>query len=136
MFLLFKKHLINILQREDAAIVERIMPTPQEAIELIKNSGGVPVLAHLMFYKKLDSAKKENSGPRIKKKPALLELKLTITLTLLLNRNMLLVLPNSGVFLKQAEQTSTVRTNHIFPYLKDREKWKYQKVFSQNFWLV
>lgn len=31
--------------------VERIMPTPQEAIELIKNSGGVPVLAHLMFYK-------------------------------------------------------------------------------------
>ena len=39
--------------------VERIMPTPQEAIELIKNSGGVPVLAHLMFYKKLDSAKKE-----------------------------------------------------------------------------
>ena len=39
--------------------VERIMPTPQEAIELIKNSGGVPVLAHLMFYKKLDSAQKE-----------------------------------------------------------------------------
>lgn len=46
--------------------VERIMPTPQEAIELIKNSGGVPVLAHLMFYKKLDSAKR-NSGPRIKR---------------------------------------------------------------------
>lgn len=39
--------------------VERIMPTPQEAIELIKNSGGVPVLAHLMFYKKLNASQKE-----------------------------------------------------------------------------
>lgn len=47
--------------------VERIMPTPQEAIELIKNSGGVPVLAHLMFYKKLDSAKKETLVRRIKR---------------------------------------------------------------------
>lgn len=39
--------------------VERIMPTPQEAINLIKNSGGIPVLAHLMLYKKLDAAQKE-----------------------------------------------------------------------------
>lgn len=39
--------------------VERIMPTSQEAINLIKNSGGIPVLAHLMLYKKLDAAQKE-----------------------------------------------------------------------------
>ena len=39
--------------------VERIMPTPQEAIRLIKNSGGTPVLAHLMYYKKLNAAEKE-----------------------------------------------------------------------------
>ena len=72
------------------------MPTPQEAIELIKNSGGVPVLAHLMFYKKLDSAKKETLVRELKE----------------------------------------AGTNHIVPYLKDREKWKYQTGFSQNFWLV
>lgn len=35
------------------------MPTPEEAIHLIKNSGGIPVLAHLMLYKKLDSSQKE-----------------------------------------------------------------------------
>lgn len=40
--------------------VERLMPTPQEAINLIKNSGGIPVLAHLMLYKKLNAAQKEN----------------------------------------------------------------------------
>lgn len=39
--------------------VERIMPTPQEAIALIRNSGGIPVLAHLMYYKKLNAAEKE-----------------------------------------------------------------------------
>ena len=39
--------------------VERIMPTPQEAIALILNSGGIPVLAHLMYYKKLNAAEKE-----------------------------------------------------------------------------
>ena len=39
--------------------VERIMPTPEEAIHLIKSSGGIPVLAHLMLYKKLDSSQKE-----------------------------------------------------------------------------
>lgn len=39
--------------------VERIMPTPKEAIDLIKNSGGIPVLAHLMLYKKLNAAQKE-----------------------------------------------------------------------------
>lgn len=39
--------------------VERLMPTPQEAISLIKNSGGIPVLAHLMLYKKLNAAQKE-----------------------------------------------------------------------------
>lgn len=39
--------------------VERIMPTPEEAIYLIKSSGGIPVLAHLMLYKKLDSSQKE-----------------------------------------------------------------------------
>ena len=39
--------------------VERIMPTPEEATHLIKNSGGIPVLAHLMLYKKLDSSQKE-----------------------------------------------------------------------------
>lgn len=39
--------------------VERIMPTPQEAIELIKNSGGIPVLAHIMLYKKLTAGQKE-----------------------------------------------------------------------------
>ncbi|MCI6858897.1 MAG: PHP domain-containing protein [Eubacterium sp.] len=38
--------------------VERIMPTPREAISLIRNSGGIPVLAHIMLYKKLDSAQK------------------------------------------------------------------------------
>ena len=35
------------------------MPTPQEAIELIKNSGGIPVLAHIMLYKKLTAGQKE-----------------------------------------------------------------------------
>ena len=39
--------------------VERIMPTPQEAIALIRNSGGITVLAHLMYYKKLNAAEKE-----------------------------------------------------------------------------
>ena len=39
--------------------VERIMPTPQKAIALIRNSGGIPVLAHLMYYKKLNAAEKE-----------------------------------------------------------------------------
>lgn len=39
--------------------VERIMPTPKEAIDLIKSSGGIPVLAHLMLYKKLNAAQKE-----------------------------------------------------------------------------
>ena len=39
--------------------VERIMPTPQEAIALIRNSGGIPALAHLMYYKKLNAAEKE-----------------------------------------------------------------------------
>lgn len=39
--------------------VDRLLPTPQESINLIKNSGGIPVLAHLMLYKKLDAAQKE-----------------------------------------------------------------------------
>lgn len=46
--------------------VERIMPTPQEAIKLIKNSGGIPVLAHLMLYKKLDSSQKETMVRELK----------------------------------------------------------------------
>lgn len=39
--------------------VDRLLPTPQESINLIKNSGGIPVLAHLMLYKKLDASQKE-----------------------------------------------------------------------------
>ena len=39
--------------------IEHSMPTPTEAIHLIKNSGGIPVLAHIMFYKKLNCSEKE-----------------------------------------------------------------------------
>lgn len=46
--------------------VERIMPTPQEAISLIKNSGGFAVLAHLMYYKKLDAAQKAELAAELK----------------------------------------------------------------------
>ncbi|MDO5146966.1 MAG: PHP domain-containing protein [Eubacteriales bacterium] len=38
--------------------VERIMPTPEEAISLIHKSGGIAVLAHLMYYKKLNADQK------------------------------------------------------------------------------
>ena len=46
--------------------VERIMPTPQEAVSLIKNSGGIAVLAHLMYYKKLDSTQKSQLAAELK----------------------------------------------------------------------
>lgn len=46
--------------------VERIRPTPEEAIQLIRNSGGVPVLAHLMYYKKLNAAEKETMVFKLK----------------------------------------------------------------------
>lgn len=36
------------------------MPSPIEAIRLIKESGGAAVLAHLMYYKKLNTAEKES----------------------------------------------------------------------------
>ncbi len=43
------------LAEGQSCYVERIMPTPGEAVSLIKKSGGVPVLAHLMYYKKLNA---------------------------------------------------------------------------------
>ena len=65
--LLMKKNYVSSIQEAfdkylaegKSCYVERIMPTPQEAIDLIKNSGGIPVLAHLMLYKKLNAAQKE-----------------------------------------------------------------------------
>lgn len=40
--------------------VDLVMPSPEEAIRLIRESGGAAVLAHLMYYKKLDTAEKES----------------------------------------------------------------------------
>lgn len=65
--LLMKKNYVTSVQEAfdkylaegKCCYVERIMPTPQEAIQLIQNSGGFPVLAHIMLYKKLDAAHKE-----------------------------------------------------------------------------
>lgn len=65
--LLMKKNYVTSVQEAfdkylaegKCCYVERIMPTPQEAIQLIQNSGGLPVLAHIMLYKKLDAAHKE-----------------------------------------------------------------------------
>ena len=56
-----RPHIAKLLMKKKyvSSVVERIMPTPEEAIHLIKNSGGIPVLAHLMLYKKLDSSQKE-----------------------------------------------------------------------------
>lgn len=48
------------LAEGQSCYVERIMPTPEEAIKLIKNSGGIPVLAHLMYYNKLNASEKES----------------------------------------------------------------------------
>ena len=39
--------------------IPRTKTSPKEAIELIKQADGIPVLAHLMLYKKLDSSQKE-----------------------------------------------------------------------------
>lgn len=65
--LLKKKYVSSVKEAFDkylaegrSCYVERIMPTPEEAIQLIRNSGGVPVLAHLMYYKKLNAAEKES----------------------------------------------------------------------------
>lgn len=62
-----KKYVFSVQEAFDkylaegrSCYVERLMPTPQEAISLIKNSGGIPVLAHLMLYKKLNASQKEN----------------------------------------------------------------------------
>ena len=65
--LLMKKNYVTSVQEAfdkylaegKCCYVERIMPTPQEAIDLIQDSGGLPVLAHIMLYKKLDAAHKE-----------------------------------------------------------------------------
>lgn len=64
--LMKKKYVFSVKEAFDkylaegrSCYVERIMPTPQEAIALIRNSGGIPVLAHLMYYKKLNAAEKE-----------------------------------------------------------------------------
>lgn len=64
--LMKKKYVFSVQEAFDKYLaegrccyVDRLMPTPQEAIELIKNSGGISVLAHLMLYKKLDAAQKE-----------------------------------------------------------------------------
>ena len=54
---LLKKHYVSsvkeafdkYLAEGRCCYVERIMPTPQEAISLIKNSGGIAVLAHLFY---------------------------------------------------------------------------------------
>lgn len=66
-FLMKKKYVSSIQEAFDkylaegrSCYVERIMPTPQEAIDLIKTSGGIPVLAHLMLYKNLNAAEKES----------------------------------------------------------------------------
>lgn len=39
--------------------VDLVMPSPKEAVQWIKKSGGAAVLAHLMYYKKLSTAEKE-----------------------------------------------------------------------------
>ena len=72
--LLMKKKYVSSIQEAfdkylaegKCCYVERIMPTPQEAIELIKNSGGIPVLAHIMLYKKLTAAQKEDLARELK----------------------------------------------------------------------
>ena len=71
---LLKKHYVSsvkeafdkYLAEGRCCYVERIMPTPQEAISLIKNSGGIAVLAHLMYYKKLDAAQKATLAAELK----------------------------------------------------------------------
>lgn len=71
---LLKKHYVSsvkeafdkYLAEGRCCYVERIMPTPQEAISLIKNSGGIAVLAHLMYYKKLDAAQKAELTAQLK----------------------------------------------------------------------
>lgn len=71
---LLKKHYVSSVQEAfdkylaegRCCYVERIMPTPQEAISLIKNNGGFAVLAHLMYYKKLDSAQKSQLTAELK----------------------------------------------------------------------
>lgn len=63
---LMKKHYVSsvkeafdkYLAEGRCCYVERIMPTPAEAISLIHKSGGIAVLAHLMYYKKLNAAQK------------------------------------------------------------------------------
>ncbi|MCD8021070.1 MAG: PHP domain-containing protein [Clostridiales bacterium] len=71
--LLKKKYVSSVKEAFDkylaegrSCYVERIMPTPQEAISLIQNSGGVAVLAHLMYYKKLDAAGKSELTAELK----------------------------------------------------------------------
>ena len=71
---LLKKHYVSSVKEAfdkyhaegRCCYVERIMPTPQEAISLIKNSGGIAVLAHLMYYKKLDAAQKATLAAELK----------------------------------------------------------------------
>lgn len=71
--LMKKKYVSSIKEAFDkylaegrSCYVERIMPTPQEAIALIRNSGGIPVLAHLMYYKKLNASEKETLVAELK----------------------------------------------------------------------
>lgn len=71
--LLKKKYVSSVKEAFDkylaegrSCYVERIMPTPQEAISLIKNSGGIAVLAHLMYYKKLNAEQKAELTAELK----------------------------------------------------------------------
>lgn len=71
--LLKKKYVSSVKEAFDkylaegrSCYVERIMPTPQEAISLIQNSGGIAVLAHLMYYKKLNAEQKAELTAELK----------------------------------------------------------------------
>ncbi len=71
--LMKKKYVASVQEAFDkylgngkSCYVERIMPTPQEAITLIQHCGGTPVLAHLMLYTKLSSLQKNSMVRELK----------------------------------------------------------------------
>ena len=71
--LMKKKYVASVQEAFDkylgngkSCYVERIMPTPQEAITLIQHCGGAPVLAHLMLYTKLSSLQKNSMVRELK----------------------------------------------------------------------
>lgn len=48
----------TLIGKDSEFYVERKKITPQEAIHLIRNAGGIPVLAHIMLYDKLNREEK------------------------------------------------------------------------------